>query len=63
MEAFLKIFALVNELSATLPAAVAAVKGALSEDEEAKLKQALVDLRAKNDANYETVIASLKSKA
>jgi hypothetical protein len=62
MEALLKLFTLVNELSAAVPAAFAAVTGSFSEDDGAKLKAAVLELRAKNDANFDAVMASLKSK-
>jgi hypothetical protein len=63
LEAILKLVALANDLAKTIPAVVEAVKGALSQDDEAKLKLALTELRAKNDASFDAVLASLKSKA
>lgn len=63
MESLLKLLVLVQELSTAVPAAINAVKGAFSEEDEAKLKAAVAELRAKNDANYEAILASLKSKA
>lgn len=59
----LKLIAVVNELSMTLPAVIAAVKGTMSSDDEAALKQALADQQAKNAANFEKAQAILEGIA
>jgi len=58
-EAAMKLVALVKGGLEALPALIASIKGALSEQDEAKLKAALADLRAANDTKYDETQAAL----
>jgi hypothetical protein len=62
IDSILKLVALIKGGLDALPALVASVKGTLKEEDEAKLKAALADIRVLNDVKYDEAQAALAAR-